>query len=81
MGEKRLPVDGEQGPACGAGEQPHPEVGLQRGDAFGDGLLGDRQVVGGLLELTRVHDGDEGAHCVEIHTLNLDIQRKVVPRR
>jgi hypothetical protein len=28
------------------------------GDALGDGLLGDRQVGGGLLELARVRDGD-----------------------
>ncbi|WP_315987530.1 hypothetical protein [Actinomadura sp. HBU206391] len=34
MGQERLPVDGELGSARRAGEQPHPEVLLQRGDAF-----------------------------------------------
>ena len=65
--QERLPVDGELGSARRAGEQPHPEVLLQRGDALGDGLLGDRQIGGGLGELARVRDGDEGAHGIEIH--------------
>jgi hypothetical protein len=65
--QERLPVDGEPGSARGAGEQPHAEVLFQRGDALGDGLLGDRQVVGGLAELACVRDGDEGAHGIEIH--------------
>lgn len=68
VGQERLPVDGELGAARGAGEQPHGEVLLQPGDALGDGLLGDRQVCGGVLELAGVHDGDEGAHGIEIHT-------------
>ena len=67
VGQERLPVDGELGAARGAGEQPHAEVPLQRGDALGDGLLGDRQLGGGLLELPGVRDGDEGAHGVEVH--------------
>ncbi|GHI10228.1 hypothetical protein Scel_85490 [Streptomyces cellostaticus] len=67
VGQERLPVDGELGAARGAGEQPHAEVALQRGDALGDGLLGDRQVDGGLLELAGFRDGGEGAHCFEVH--------------
>jgi hypothetical protein len=63
-----MPVDGEPGPARGAGEQPYGQVLLQPGDALGDGLLGDRQVRGGVLELAGVHDGDERAHSIEIHT-------------
>ena len=55
------------GAARGAGEQPHAEVALQRGDALGDGLLGDRQLGGGVLELARVGGGDEGPDGVEIH--------------
>jgi hypothetical protein len=43
------------------------------GDALGDGLLGDRQVGGGLLELARVRvrvrdgdgDGDVGAYGID----------------
>ena len=65
--QERLPVDGELGSARRAGEQPHPEVLLQRGDALGDGLLGDRQIGGGLGELARVRDRDERAHGIEIH--------------
>ncbi|GGT16206.1 hypothetical protein GCM10010207_14170 [Streptomyces atratus] len=52
----------------GAGEQPHAEVALQRGNALGDSLLGDRQVGGGFLEPARFRDGDEGTDCFEIHT-------------
>ncbi|MEN3266341.1 MAG: hypothetical protein V7646_3235, partial [Pseudonocardia sp.] len=66
MGQERLPVDGELGSARSAGEQPQTEVLLQRGDARGDGLLGDRQRGGGFLELARVRGGDEGAHGIEI---------------
>ena len=43
------------------------EVLLQRGDALGDGLLGDRQRGGGVLELAGVGGGDEGADGVEVH--------------
>ena len=68
MRQERLPIDGELGSACGAAEQPHTEVLLQRGDALGDGLLGDRQINGGFLELARVRDGDESTHGIEIHT-------------
>ena len=67
MGQERLPIDGELGSARSAGEQPHTEVLLQRGDALGDGLLSDRQPGGGFLELPPVRDGDEGAHGIEIH--------------
>ena len=67
VGQERLPVDGELGSARGAGEQPHLEVLLQRGHALGDGLLGDRQISGGFLELAHVRDRDEGAHAIEIH--------------
>ena len=65
--EERLAVDGEHGPARGAGEQPYAEVLLQCGDALGDGLLGDGQIGGGLLEPARVRDGDEGAYGGEVH--------------
>jgi hypothetical protein len=34
---------------------------------LGDGLLGDRQIGDGLLELARVRDGDVGAYGTEIH--------------
>jgi hypothetical protein len=67
VGQERLPVDGELGAARSAGKQPHTEVLLQRGDALGDGLLGDRQLNGRFLELPRVRDGDEGPHSIEIH--------------
>ena len=65
--QEHLPVDGELGSARGTGEQPRTEVLLQPGDALGDGLLGERQVGGGFLELARVRDGDEGAYGIEIH--------------
>ncbi len=67
MGQERLPVDGELGAAWGAGEQSHAEVAFQCGDALGDGLLGDRQVGGGVLELAGFRGGDEGTYCFEIH--------------
>jgi hypothetical protein len=67
VGQERLPVDGGLSSARSAGEQPHTEVLLQRDDALGDGLLGDRQVGGGFGELARVRDGDEGSHGIEIH--------------
>jgi hypothetical protein len=51
----------------GAGEQPHVKVLLQRGDARGNGLLGDRQIHSGFLELPRVRGGSESAHSIEIH--------------
>jgi len=66
-GQERLPVDGELGAPRGAREQAHPQVLLQRRDALGHGLLGDRQVGGGLGELPRVRGGDEGAHGIEVH--------------
>jgi hypothetical protein len=51
--QERLPVDGEPGAARRPGEQPHAEILLERGDALGDGLLGDRQVIGGGSEPAR----------------------------
>lgn len=81
MRQERLPVDGEPGSARAAGEQPHTEVLLQRGDALGDGLLGDRQVGGGFLESPPVHYGDEGAHGIEIHADTLVAQPMVVASR
>ena len=66
-GRNACPSMVSSAPRGGAGEQPHAEVLLQRGDALGDGLLGDRQVGGGFLELARVRDGDEGAYGFEIH--------------
>jgi hypothetical protein len=65
--QERLAVDGEPGAARGTGEQRRTEVLLQSGDALGDGLLSDRQLGGGLLELARIRDGDEGTHGNEIH--------------
>ncbi len=81
VGQERLPVDGELGAARGAGEQPHAEVAFQRGDALGDGLLGDRQLGGGLLELPRVGGRDEGPDGVEVHADTLLIQPLVVARQ
>ncbi len=66
-GQEGLPVGGELGAARGAGEQPHTQVLLQRGDPLGHGLLGDRQIRRRFLELARVRDGGEGAHGIEIH--------------
>ena len=66
-GQEHLPVGGEPGPARRAGEQAHAEVPLQPGDALGDGLLGDGQVRGGVLELACVGHRGEGAHGIEIH--------------
>jgi len=65
--QERLPVHGELGAAWRAGEQPDPEILLQRGDALGDGLLGDRQVDGRFGKLPRIRDGDEGAYGLEVH--------------
>jgi hypothetical protein len=67
VGQECLAVDGEPGAAGGAGEQPHLQIFLQRGDALGDGLLSDRQADGGFLELARFRNGDEGADGFEIH--------------
>ena len=67
MGQERLPVDGELGSARRAAEQPHTKVFLQCGDALGDGLLGDRQVIGGIGELACLRDDDEGTHRIEVH--------------
>ncbi len=78
VGQERLPVDGELGAARGAGEQPDTEGALQRGDAFGDGLLGDPQLGGCLLKLPRVGGGDEGPDGVEIHADTLRPQPRVV---
>jgi hypothetical protein len=65
--QERLPVDRELDAARGPGEQPHAQVLLQCGDPPGHGLLGDRQVGGGLGELPGVRDGHEGAHRLEVH--------------
>lgn len=65
--QERLPVDGEPGSTRGAGEEPHAQVLLQRGDALGDGLLGDGQIGGGVLEPSGVRDGDEGAYGGDFH--------------
>jgi hypothetical protein len=65
--QERLPVRGEPGSARRPAEQPHGQVALEPGDALGDGLLGDRQVGGRVLELTRVGGGHESAHGIELH--------------
>jgi len=65
--QERLAVRGEPDAARGAAEQPHAQVPLQAGDALGDGLLGDRQLGGGLGKLPGVADGDERADGLEIH--------------
>ena len=65
--QERLPVHGELGAARRPGEQPHAEVLLQRRDPLGDGLLGDRQLGGGLGKLPGVADGNERADGLEIH--------------
>jgi hypothetical protein len=69
--QERLPIQGELGSASRAGEQPDTDVALQRGDALGYGLLGDRDISGGLLELPRVRDGHEGVHGIEVHAARL----------
>ena len=69
--QERLPILGELGSAGRAGEEPDTDVLLQRGNALGHGLLGDREVRGGLLELTRVRNGHKGAHGVEVHAARL----------
>jgi hypothetical protein len=71
VGQERLAVDREPHAPRGAGEQPHAEVSLQRGDALGGRLLSDRQVGGGVGELASVGDGHERAHGVEIHAARL----------
>jgi len=80
VGQERLPVDGQLGASRRTGEQAHTEGAFQRGDAFGDGLLGDRQFGGGLLELPRVGDGDERPDSVEVHMATLAPQPMVVAR-
>jgi len=69
--QERLPVERELGSSGRAGEQPDTDVALQRSDALGNGLLGDREVSGGFLELTRIRDSHEGAHGVEVHAARL----------
>lgn len=67
MGQERLAVDRELGAASRAGEQPYLQILLQRGDALGHGLLGDRQHGGRVLELAGIRGGDEGTDGIEIH--------------
>ena len=78
--QERLAVDRELGAARRAGEQPHVQILLQRGDALGHGLLRDRQRRGGVLELTGVRGGDEGTDGVEIHGPNPTHTTLVVAR-
>lgn len=68
--QERLAVDGEPRATGRAREQPHAQVPLQPGHPFRHRLLADRQRVGRLLEPPGVHDGDEGAHGVEIHAVD-----------
>ncbi|MEV4473100.1 hypothetical protein [Nonomuraea sp. NPDC049504] len=77
MRQERLTVDGELGAARCADEQPYAEGAFQGGDPLGDGLLGDPQLGGGLLELARVGGGHEGAYGVEVHAVT--VQPSVVP--
>ncbi len=67
MRQERVAVGGQLDPARHAHEQLRADALLQRGDALGDGLLGDGQAVGGFGELARIGDGDEGAHGLELH--------------
>ena len=67
MREKRLPVNGEFGPARSAREQSDAEVALQRRQAFRDGLLADTEVGGGELELPFLRDGDERPDRFQVH--------------
>ena len=67
VGQESLALGGEPRAARSPGEQPHSQFLLQRGDALGDGLLGDRQVHGCFLELACGRYRDEGAHRSEIH--------------
>jgi hypothetical protein len=56
-------------PPAAAGEQPDPQVTLQRGEAFRDCLLADTEVGGGQLELPFVRDGDERPDRFQVHAL------------
>ncbi len=78
--QERLPVDGEVRSPGRTDEQPHPEVLLQRGDPLGDGLLGEGQIHGGLLELPGVGDRDERSYGFEVHVDSLATQQEVVQR-
>ena len=53
--------------AAGALEQPHPELGLQRGDLLAERRLGDVQPGGGAPEVQLLGDGDEIAKLAQFH--------------
>ena len=67
VGQERLPVGGQPRASRRAREQPHADAALERGDALGHRLLGERELGGGELELPGVGDGDERADGIEIH--------------
>ena len=71
MRQERLAVGGELDPACRSGEQPHPEVLLQRGHPFGHRLLGQGQIRGHLGELARFCHRHEGANGIKVHAERL----------
>lgn len=71
--KETLPGLGEPDPLAATVEQVSAERGLQAGDAFGQRLLGDRQVFGRMAEVQFCGGQHERAHLrqVEIHPCHL----------
>lgn len=61
---------GEFDAAGGAGEQLHPEVGLQSADGLGEGGLGEVQPFGRPAEVAQVGDRFEVAQLAQVHSVN-----------
>ena len=61
---------GQVDAAGGAGEQLHPEVGLQSADGLGEGGLGEVQPFGRPAEVAQVGDRFEVAQLAQVHSVN-----------